>query len=116
VFAVASGGVRVGEPAADLAIAFAVVSSRFGIPLPADIVACGEIGLGGELRQVAHTKRRLAEAARLGFGRALVPSSAPDGPQGVDVIRAETLADAMDLVFLDAIDPVASASGGVSRR
>jgi DNA repair protein RadA/Sms len=116
VFAVASGGVRVGEPAADLAIAFAVVSSRFGIPLPADVVACGEIGLGGELRQVAHTKRRLAEAARLGFGRALVPWSAPDGPPGVDVIRAETLADAMDRVFLDAIDPVASASGGVNRR
>jgi DNA repair protein RadA/Sms len=95
VFAVAAGGVRVHEPAADLAVALAVVSSTAQVPLPADLVVCGEVGLGGELRQVPQTPRRLAEAARLGFARALVPVSAPDGPPGVEVLRAATLGEAI---------------------
>ena len=65
-----AGGVRVPEPGADLAMALAVVSSATERPLPADLVTCGEVGLGGELRQVHRTERRLAEAARLGFRRA----------------------------------------------
>ncbi len=67
VFALAVGGVRVVEPGADLALALAVASSLSDTPLPADLVACAEVGLGGELRQVGQTPRRLAEAARLGF-------------------------------------------------
>ena len=100
VFALAAGGVRVTEPAADLAMALAVVSSRVAVPLPPDLVVCGEVGLGGELRQVAHTPRRLAESARLGFARALVPSSAPDGPPGIRVLRAATVQEAILLAGL----------------
>ncbi len=61
------GGVRVSEPAGDLGIAIALASAISGIPVPPDIVACGEVGLGGEIRRVSHMERRLAEAARLGF-------------------------------------------------
>ena len=53
--------------------------------MPADLVACGEVGLGGEIRQVGQLERRLAEAARLGFRRALVPPSAPAAPPGIEV-------------------------------
>jgi DNA repair protein RadA/Sms len=95
VYALAVGGVRVVEPGADLAVALALVSSVTGTPLPADLVACGEIGLCGELRQVGQTGRRLAEAARLGFRRALVPASAPEPPPGIDVLRAATLVEAL---------------------
>ena len=95
VYALAVGGVRVTEPGADLALALALVSSVTGTALPADLVACGEIGLCGELRQVGQTGRRLAEAARLGFRRAIVPASAPDPPAGFEVLRATTLVDAL---------------------
>ncbi len=74
VYAKASGGVRVAEPAADLAIALAVVSSREDLALPADTAAVGEIGLGGELRRVSRLDLRVGEAARLGFKRVLVPA------------------------------------------
>ncbi len=95
VYALAVGGVRVVEPGADLALALAMVSSVTGTALPADLVACGEIGLCGELRQVGQTGRRLAEAARLGFRRALVPASAPEPPAGFEVLRAATLVEAL---------------------
>lgn len=95
VFALVVGGVRVAEPGADLALGMAAVSSLSGIPIPGDVVACGEVGLGGELRQVAHTPRRLAEAARLGFKRAVVPFSAPQPPAGIETIRVGTLTDAV---------------------
>jgi DNA repair protein RadA/Sms len=55
------------------------------------------VGLGGELRQVHQTERRLAEAARLGFRRALVPVSSPAGPAGIELVRAGTVAEAIDL-------------------
>jgi DNA repair protein RadA/Sms len=97
VYVSAVGGVRVVEPAADLGIALAVASSREGAVVPADLVVCGEVGLGGELRQVGQMPRRLAEAARLGFRRALVPTSAPD-VEDVELIRVATLRDAIDLV------------------
>ncbi len=100
VFALAAGGVQVAEPAADLAMALAIVSSRLGVPLAGDVVVCGEVGLGGELRQVASTPRRLAEAHRLGFGRAIVPSSAPDGPAGMRVLRASSVEEAIAVAEL----------------
>ena len=95
VYALVVGGVRATEPGADLAIGLAAVSSIVGTALPNDLVACGEVGLGGELRQVAHTSRRLSEAARLGFARAIVPFSAPEPPDGIEAIRVGTLADAV---------------------
>jgi DNA repair protein RadA/Sms len=87
--------VRVPEPGVDLAMALAVASSATERPLPANMVTCGEIGLGGELRQVHRTERRLAEAARLGFTRAVVPRSAPDAPPGMHLGRAGSIADAI---------------------
>lgn len=100
VYALAVGGVKVGEPGADLPLGLAVVSSITGVTLPADVVACGEVGLGGELRQVAHTPRRLAEAARLGFKRAIVPFSAPAPPEGITAVRVGTLIDAVERLEL----------------
>jgi DNA repair protein RadA/Sms len=73
VYAKASGGVRVAEPAADLAIALAIASSRLDLAVPPDTAAVGEIGLGGEVRRVSRIEVRVAEAARLGFRRLLVP-------------------------------------------
>ena len=64
---------------------------------PPDLVACGEVGLGGELRQVGQTPRRLAEAARLGFRRAVVPALRARRAAGIGVLRAATLAEAIRL-------------------
>ncbi len=94
VYASAVGGVRVVEPAADLALGLVLASAHTNVALPVDLVACGEVGLGGEVRQVAHTARRLAEAARLGFRRAVVPASAPEAPPGVECVRVRSLAEA----------------------
>ncbi|HJR23906.1 MAG TPA: DNA repair protein RadA [Acidimicrobiales bacterium] len=98
VHSVVAGGVDVDEPGADLALALALVSARTGRPLAGDVVACGELGLGGELRQVHQTARRLTEAARLGFRRAVVPATAPSAPPGIELLRATTVAEAVSLV------------------
>jgi DNA repair protein RadA/Sms len=90
-----AGGVRAPEPGGDAAVALAVASSALSRPLAPDLVACGEVGLGGELRQVHRTERRLAEAARLGFTRAVVPRSAPDPPGGMRVARSPSIVDAL---------------------
>ncbi len=70
-----AGGYRVSDPAADLAVAAALISALSERPLPADMVVFGEVALSGELRPVAHGALRLKEAAKLGFERALVPAS-----------------------------------------
>lgn len=91
IFAATVGGVRITEPAADLAIVCAVASSVVDKPLATDVVAFGEVGLAGEVRRVTGLDRRLAEAARLGFRHALVPPgtladcSVPDGIRAVEV-------------------------------
>jgi DNA repair protein RadA/Sms len=72
------GGVRIADPGADLAVCLAVASALTGQPVGDDVVVLGEVGLGGEIRQVAHTPRRLAEAARLGFRHAWVPERGPE--------------------------------------
>jgi len=68
-----AGGLRIFEPAADAAVAAALISSVTGVPLPATTVVFGEIGLSGEVRQVSQTDLRLKEAAKLGFTKALMP-------------------------------------------
>jgi DNA repair protein RadA/Sms len=73
VFLNVAGGLKVGEPAADLAVAAALLSSLTGKPVPSDAVVFGEIGLSAEIRAVAHAEARLKEAAKLGFGRAILP-------------------------------------------
>jgi DNA repair protein RadA/Sms len=100
VFAATVGGIRVVEPAADLGVALAVVSAAHELPLAADLVAIGEVGLTGEVRRVGAVPRRLAEAARLGFRRALVPpgcgpaatGSAPPGMTVLEVGDVRTAA------------------------
>jgi len=74
VYTATVGGVRLAEPGVDLAVALAVASAAADRALPPDLVAVGEVGLAGDLRPVASISRRLAEAARLGFTRALVPA------------------------------------------
>jgi DNA repair protein RadA/Sms len=74
-----AGGLRIGEPAADLAVAAALVSSRLNAAVPADCVYFGEIGLSGSIRPVSHATARLKEAQKLGFGRAVLPSTASSG-------------------------------------
>lgn len=100
VFALAAGGVKVHEPAADLALTLALISSRANQPLPPDVVICGEVGLGGEVRQVSHLARRLNEAGRMGFRQAIVPASAPEGRHGIELIRVPTIAHAATVAGL----------------
>jgi DNA repair protein RadA/Sms len=83
VFAATVGGIRVVEPAADLACALAVASGSLNLGIAADLVAIGEVGLTGEVRRVSAVPRRLAEAARLGFRIALVPPGAGAAGQQV---------------------------------
>ena len=74
------GGLKIGEPAADLAVAAALISSVSGVPVPPETVVFGEIGLSGEVRAVSRVDARLKEAAKLGFSRAIIP--APSRAQG----------------------------------
>ena len=98
VFINAVGGVRIGEPAADLAVLLAIVSSLRNRPLPDKLVVFGEVGLAGEVRPVAHGQERLKEAAKLGFCRAIVPqANAPrQGIDGLELIPVERLEQAVD--------------------
>ena len=92
VYGATVGGIRVIEPAADLAVALAVVSALHQVPFASDLLAIGEIGLTGEVRRVGAVARRLSEAARLGFRYALVPSGcgpAASGPAPVDMVVRE---------------------------
>jgi DNA repair protein RadA/Sms len=96
VFAATVGGARLGEPAADLAIAVAVASAQQGRTLPAGLVAIGEVGLAGEVRRVVGTDRRLAEAARLGFTHALVPRGSRGSRSGpLRVLEVDDLVTAL---------------------
>ncbi|MGL5406716.1 MAG: DNA repair protein RadA [Propionibacteriaceae bacterium] len=90
------GGARLGDPAADLAIAVAVASAATDQAFPQRVVALGEVGLAGELRRVQGLDRRLAEAARLGFDTAVVPVTAGlTSPFGMRVVQAATVAEAL---------------------
>lgn len=95
VYVTAVGGVRVTEPGADLAACLAIASALWDRPVPPDVAVCGEVGLTGEVRQVAQMPRRLSEAARLGFRRAVVPASCPDGPSGIVLQRVRSVGEAL---------------------
>lgn len=97
VFCSVAGAMRVTEPAVDLPMAIAIVSAVSGVPVPEDLVAFGEVGLAGEIRQVPHVHRRLTEAGRLGFHRALVPDAVDGSPEGMELIKVDSLADAVRL-------------------
>jgi DNA repair protein RadA/Sms len=95
VFVSTVGGIRVSEPAADLAVALAIGSAVSGVPISERVVAFGEIGLGGEVRQSPGAPRRLAEAARLGFTRAIVPASTPQPAGTMRLVHVATIAEAI---------------------
>jgi DNA repair protein RadA/Sms len=93
------GGVRLTEPAADLAIAVAVASAVTDQPVAASTVMVGEVGLAGEVRRVAGTPRRLAEAARLGFTHAIVAGDPGPVPDGIRVFEADNIVTAINAAF-----------------
>jgi DNA repair protein RadA/Sms len=97
VYVSAVGGVRLVDPGVDLGIAVAVASAALDHPVGAADVVIGEVGLGGEVRQAAHARRRVGEAARIGFGRAIVPSSSPPC-DGIEMVRVRTISDALAAV------------------
>jgi DNA repair protein RadA/Sms len=94
------GGVRISEPAADLAVLLAIQSSLRGRPLPKGFIAFGEVGLAGEVRPAPRGQDRLKEAAKLGFTVALVPkANAPRKPiEGLTVHPVERIEEAIDAV------------------
>jgi DNA repair protein RadA/Sms len=102
VFVNVVGGLRISEPAADLAIALAIASSFQNVPLPGDLAAIGEIGLSGELRTVSQLSRRLHEARKLGFSRCVVPAThrrLRETPEGIEVIPARSLSEALTVAI-----------------
>ncbi|MEN9890635.1 MAG: hypothetical protein RLY78_930, partial [Pseudomonadota bacterium] len=100
VFVNAVGGVRISEPAADLAVLLAIQSSLRGKPLPRGFLAFGEVGLAGEVRPAPHGQERLKEAAKLGFSVALVPkANAPKKPiEGLTVHAIGRIDEAVDVL------------------
>jgi DNA repair protein RadA/Sms len=99
VFVNAVGGVRISEPAADLAVMLAIQSSLRGRPLPRGFIAFGEVGLAGEVRPAPRGQERLKEAAKLGFSVAIVPkANAPRKPiEGLTLHTVERIEQAIDL-------------------
>lgn len=95
IYTATVGGVKLTEPSADLAMALAVASAAVDTPLPENLVAIGEVGLAGEVRRVTGVQRRLAEAARLGFTRALVPPDPGRVPAGMTVTEVADIGEAL---------------------
>lgn len=93
------GGLRLDEPATDLAVAMALVSSLKDMPIGDDAIAFGEIGLAGEIRSVSHAQERVNEAARLGFSRIVLPFhnlSRVSSPEGVELIGVRNVREAFE--------------------
>ena len=102
VFLNMAGGLKVSDPACDLAVVAAVLSSNFDFAIPSDVCFAGEVGLSGEIRPVAQTDRRIAEAARLGFNKIYVSSFAAKGPQtpGIQVIKVSDVPSLVKSLFV----------------
>jgi len=107
VFTNVVSGLRISEPAADLAVAAAITSSLRDVPVRADTVLIAEVGLSGELRMVNHMPTRLKEAAKLGFKRAVIAKRLRSGepwPAGIEVLEARSLRDALDKALLESAE------------
>ena len=104
IFLNVAGGIRIVEPALDLGVVAALLSSFFEKPIDPATVVCGEVGLAGEVRAVGQMEMRLREAGRLGFGTFLMPESAGrqltgKAAQGVQVVAVRTVADLAERLF-----------------
>src|SRR5207244_935507 len=102
VFANIAGGVRVDEPAADLGIAASIISSMRDRAVDPECVAIGEIGLGGEVRTVSQTGKRVQEAAKLGFRRVVLPKNNLKGLERtgeIELLGVERIEDALKLLL-----------------
>jgi DNA repair protein RadA/Sms len=101
IFVNVVGGMKIDEPASDLAMALAIASSYFDRPLPADVAIIGELGLSGEVRAVAQLPMRLNEAAKIGFKRIIVPKlrRKEDVPAGIQLLECRNIADAVKAVM-----------------
>ena len=101
VFINAVGGVRIGEPAADLAVLLAIVSSLKNRPLPRGFAVFGEVGLAGEIRPAPRGQERLREAVKLGFSRVLIPTAnAPKrATEGLDVVAVQRIDQALEAAW-----------------
>ncbi|SHL67265.1 DNA repair protein RadA [Streptomyces yunnanensis] len=98
IYSATVGGVKLSEPAADLAVALALASAASDTPLPKNLVAIGEVGLAGEVRRVTGVQRRLSEAARLGFTHALVPTDPGKIPDGMRVMEVADVGQALSVL------------------
>lgn len=96
IFVAAAGGLQVREPAADLALCLSLMSSRSMHPVPHRTVAIGEVGLAGEVRRIPGIQRRIAEAERLGFTRAIVPRGTLLEMRAIEMVEVKDVADALD--------------------
>ena len=95
------GGLRLDEPAADLAVAVSLVSALRDVPFDDETIVFGEIGLSGEIRSVSRAASRISEAARLGFKRCIIPKSCLKGLpdiKGIEVIGVKTLKEAINFI------------------
>jgi DNA repair protein RadA/Sms len=107
IFVNVAGGFRIVEPAADLGLALSIASNIRNEPLPGGTVVIGELGLTGEVRRVTQLDRRLQEAARRGFTRAIIPSGGKSTGRypGLDLVEVRNLAEAISAGFLTHIAP-----------
>ncbi len=104
IFVNVVGGLKINEPAADLAVAIAIASSFKNVPVAADLAIVGEIGLSGELRAVGQLSKRLSEAAKLGFKRCLIPKSfrrQEIASDGIEVIGVRSLQEALQVALIN---------------
>ncbi len=101
VFLNVAGGVKIDEPAVDLASAISVISSYKDVPVDSSTLILGEVGLGGEIRSVSQIERRVKEAAKLGFTRAIVPHANFKGAgsgMGIEIVEVKKLSEAVKLL------------------
>ena len=102
IFVNVVGGLKISEPAADLGVAVAIASSFRNTPVDPYLAMMGEVGLSGEIRTISQVERRIAEAAKLGFRRCLLPKAVYNsrlGRHGIEIVTARTLDDALQVVF-----------------
>ena len=102
-----AGGIRMNEPAVDLGIVLAIISSYKEMPVPDDLICFGEVGLSGEVRAVNLAEQRIAEAAKLGFSRIIMPRVNLSGIRGkysqLDLVGVENVQEAMRAILPSAM-------------